>query len=142
MHPVWVRSVPHFEMKSLASNGVKVHTEFSEQRPVIDPSQAVLDQAAAITAGIQSKAGAIRALHPDWEDAQVEKLLQEIADEKTTAVKNAQAVMANIVPASADQEVVDPSGSGDTNPSGANLPNATEDPSPSQATYLENLTNY
>lgn len=85
MHPVWMRTVG-FEKPFRVSRQVTVDSKFGEQRPLVDPSQAILDQKAQMDAGLQSRRGALIALNPDWTDKQVDERLAEIDAEKAAAM--------------------------------------------------------
>lgn len=111
MHPVWLSSIQNFEMRVSPSKGVKVHSQFSEQRPIVDPSQAIADQSIKVEKGLTSRRRAIKELNPDWDDEQVDELLAEIALEKSVAVQEAQAAMGAEAPgqeADGEQESEEP----------------------------------
>lgn len=78
------RALRHLVVKALAMTGqgdVEVDVEFPNA-----VSENPLDQSAAVAqvkaAGVMSRAIAVRALHPDWDDAQVNEELAAIAADK------------------------------------------------------------
>lgn len=83
-HPMWSME-PNFKMRGLTFNPkAKVMVAFAEQRPNIDPADAVNIQVLKLTAGIQSKKGALQELYPDWTDQQLEDKLAEIEKESAS----------------------------------------------------------
>jgi len=82
MHPIWFRQ-PDFEQRIAFTPGVKIKTEFPEQRAIVDSSKAISDQKEKISMRIQSRRGALQELYPDWEEEQIDKKLAEVDEELT-----------------------------------------------------------
>lgn len=74
LHPYWQQD-PEFENKLSFSPGSMVTTTFQEQKPVIDQSKLIDDEIKKLNAGLQTKEGALKAIYPDYSDAQIEELL-------------------------------------------------------------------
>lgn len=83
-HPVWL-GLPEFDNKVAFSRGVKVITNFAEQRPMFDRSKLIDDELKLIDAGLESRAGALKVINPDWTDDQVEAKLAEVEAEDADA---------------------------------------------------------
>lgn len=85
MHPIWMRE-HNFENRIAFSPGVCVNVTFPDQKPLIDPSKQIDDVIKKIESGLQSRRGALAELYPDWDDDQVEALLEEIDTERTITI--------------------------------------------------------
>ena len=85
MHPYWALTN---QVENLAQmpEGVKVVTDFAEQLPLMSRGQLVADLKLEVEAGFTSTQRAIAKLNPKMDDAQIEELEQEIADDNKVGV--------------------------------------------------------
>lgn len=104
LHPIWMRD-PDFQNKMAFSPGICVNVTFPAQKPLVDPSRQVDDVIKKIQAGLQSRAGGIKELYPDWDDDQVEDLMEEIEMERTLSVD--QMAGENPTPAEQSQDMAE-----------------------------------
>jgi hypothetical protein len=89
--PYW-QGEPEFKLKGLAfSAQAKIKVTFAEQRAAIDTSKAINDQVTKMTNGLETRAGALKALNPDWTEEQVKQKIAEIDAEKKQAQAQNQA---------------------------------------------------
>ncbi len=80
-HEYWSNE-PDFQFRGQAfSSDAAIKVTFSEQKPNVDSTKAIDDQDKQIKMRIQSRKGALKALNPDWTDAQVDDRLAEVDEE-------------------------------------------------------------
>ena len=80
IHPLWVTG-GLVDNRTIFSPSAEVVTEFPEPRPLQSRLDLIEEVNAVIDAGLESRAGALAELHPDWSDEDIEVKIQEIDDE-------------------------------------------------------------
>jgi hypothetical protein len=87
---------PLFELRGRNfSAKATVEATFAEQRPILDSGQAIDEQKKKIDLRIQTRAGALKELYPDWTDEQIAKRLAEVDTESADNMARAQAMGLN-----------------------------------------------
>ena len=80
LHPLWVTG-NLVDNRTIFSPSAEVVTEFPEPKPMQTRLDLIEEVKAVIDAGLESRAGALAELHPDWSEEDIEAKIQEIDDE-------------------------------------------------------------
>lgn len=98
LHEVW-RVSPEFGMKGTSiSPNTKAKITFADQRPIVDSTKVIDDQDRMIQMGIQSKAGALKDIYPDWTDKQVEERLKLVNEEQAKSKAQEEPMAEQVLP--------------------------------------------
>lgn len=79
-HPVWVAN-GYIENRTIFSPDAWVDTIFPKPKPMQTMLEQLQELQAAMDAGLESRRGALKALHPDWDDTEIDDKLAEIDGE-------------------------------------------------------------
>ena len=86
MHPIWV-SQGLVENRTIFSPSAKVLTTFKVPQPLKSRGELLDDIKKAIDLGLESRAGALKILYPDWDEQAIEEKLESIDSEARQIVE-------------------------------------------------------
>lgn len=92
MHPIWV-SQGLVENRTIFSPSAEVVTTFKVPQPLKTRGELLTEIQQAIDLGLESRAGALKILYPDWDDAAIEEKIAQIDEEARQRVKQAMGSM-------------------------------------------------
>jgi hypothetical protein len=83
-HPYWVGN-PSFPVKVAFTPGLRLQTTFPEQRAALDQSKLIDDQIKLLTAGLETRRGALKTLNPELSETQLDEKVLELLGQATMA---------------------------------------------------------
>ncbi len=86
LHPQWVAG-GLIDNRTIFSPSAEVVTEFQNPQPLKTRMELISELKEAIDVGLESKVGALKELHPEWDEVDIEVKLLEIEQETQKAVE-------------------------------------------------------
>jgi hypothetical protein len=80
--PIWAKETEYRLTRHQFTPGLRVQTQFAEQKPIVDTSKIIADQVLRLTSGLQTKIRAVKMIEPDLTDEQANQLLEEILEDQ------------------------------------------------------------